>query len=144
MPKWQIYLHKSAGVFMFLVFGGMGFMNVRLMIAGVHAGPNRAILLFSVLFIFFVVAATVSQVWFHRRIITEFRYDGSTLQFRTISLQEPQFRPVADIASIREWKGKGGPLGYRLQFQDRQKLYLEFSVSNSIVLANRLRVDLGS
>jgi hypothetical protein len=144
MPKWQIYLHKSAGVFMFLVFSGMGFMNVRLMIAGVPAGPNRAILFFSVLFICFVVAAIVSQVWFHRRIISEFRYDGSALQFRTIGLQEPQFRPLADIASIREWNGKGGPLGYRLQFQDKQKLYLEFSVSNSIALANRLRTHLGS
>jgi hypothetical protein len=144
MPKWQLYLHKSAGVFMFLVFGGMGFMNVRLMIAGMHAGPNRAILFFSVLFVFFVVAAVTSQVWFHRRIISEFRYDGSSLQFRTIGTQEPQMRPLADIASIREWRGRGGPLGYLLQFQDKSKLYLEFSVSNSIALANRLRTHLGS
>ena len=142
MPKWQLYLHKSAGAFMFLLFGGIGFMNVRLMIAGVYAGPNRAILFFSVLFVFFVVTAIVSQVWFHRRIITEFRYDGSTLQFRTVGIQEPQMRPLADIASIRDWKGKGGQLGYRLQLQDRQKLYLEFSVSNSVALAERLRADL--
>jgi len=38
--------------------------------------------------------------------------------------------------------GKRGQLEYRLQFQDREKLYLEFSVTNSIPLANRLRLDL--
>jgi hypothetical protein len=141
MPKWQLYLHKSAGAFMFLVFGGMAFMDVRLMIAGVHAGPDRAIIFFSVLFVLFLATAVLSQVWFHRRIITEFRYDGSTLQFRTIGFQEPQFRPISDIASIREWKGRGGPLGCLLRLQDKQKLYLEFSVSNSIALADRLKAD---
>ncbi len=74
--------------------------------------------------------------------IAEFRYDGLTLEFRTIGIPEPQVRSVADITLIHEWRGKGGALGYRLQFQDRQKLYLEFSVSNSIALANRLRADL--
>ena len=37
--------------------------------------------------------------------------------------------------------GGRGPVGYRLQFQDNQKLYLEFSVSNSVALVNRLRAD---
>jgi hypothetical protein len=75
--------------------------------------------------------------------ISEFQYDGSMLQFRTIGIAEPQMRPLGDIADIRGWLGKGGPLGYRLLFQDRQKLYLEFSVSNSITLVNQLRADLG-
>ena len=39
-------------------------------------------------------------------------------------------RPLSYIKTIRDWKGRGGPLGYRLQFQDKQKLYLEFSESN--------------
>jgi hypothetical protein len=144
MPKWHWYLHKSTGVFMVLVFGGMAFIDGRMMIAAAHAGPDRAIMFFSFLFVLIVGAAVGSQVWFHRRIISEFRYDGSTLQFRTIGTQEPQMRPLADIASIREWRGRGGPLGYRLQFQNKQKLYLEFSLSNSVALANRLRADLGS
>jgi hypothetical protein len=38
-------------------------------------------------------------------------------------------------------RGGRGPVGYRLQFQDNQKLYLEFSVSNSVALVNRLRAD---
>jgi hypothetical protein len=90
------------------------------------------------------VFAIASQVRFQRSLITEFRYDGSTIQFQTLGIQEAQMRPFSDIVAIRDWKGKGGPLGYRLVLQDRQKLYLEFSVSNSIVLANRLRADLGS
>ena len=129
---------------MLLVFGGMAFIDVRMMIAAAHTGPDRAIMFFSFLFVLIVGTAVGSQVWFHRRIISEFRYDGSTLQFRTIGTQAPQMRPLANIASIREWRGRGGPLGYRLQFQDKQKLYLEFSLSNSVALATRLRADLGS
>jgi hypothetical protein len=52
-------------------------------------------------------------------------------------------RALVDMAAIRDWKGKGEQLGYRLLFQDKQKLYLEFSVSNSITLVNQLRADLG-
>jgi hypothetical protein len=126
---------------MSLVFGGMALMNGRPLISPVHTGPDKARLFVSFLFVLFAGFGIGSQVWFHRRMITEFRYDGSTLQFRTIGLQEPQFRPLADISSIREWRGKGGPLGYRLQLRDKQKLYLAFSVSNSIALANRLRAD---
>jgi hypothetical protein len=129
---------------MFLVFGGMAFIDVRMMIAAAHAGPDRAIMFFSFLFMLIVGAAIGSQVWFHRRIISEFRYDGLTLQFRTIGIKEPQMRLLSHIKAIRDWKGRGGPLGYRLQFQDKQKLYLEFSVSNSIALVNRLRAHLGS
>jgi hypothetical protein len=80
---------------------------------------------------------------YQRRTISEFRYDGSTLQFRTLGILEPQMRPLSDVASIQDWRGKGGSLGFRLLLQDRQKLYLEFSVSNSIELVSRVRADLG-
>lgn len=143
MPKWQRYLHKFASGFMCLLFGGLGLLNVHLIIAEVHAGPNKARLFVSFLFVVFAGVAIRSQVLFHRTLIAEFRYDGSALQFRALGTQDPQFRPLADIASIRDWRGRGGQLGYRLQFQDKQKLYLEFSVSNSIALANRLRAELG-
>ena len=141
MPKSCRYLHKSTSVFMCLLFGGMGLINARLM-AAQHTVSDNGRLFVSFLFVLLAVGGIGVQSWFQRRMIAEFRYDGLTLEFRTIGIPEPQVRALADITLIREWRGKGGSIGYRLRFQDRQKLYLEFSVSNSIALANRLRADL--
>ena len=129
---------------MCLLFSGLGLLNLHLMIAEPHGGRDKARLFVSFLFVLFAAVAIRYQFFFLRTVISEFQYDGSTLRFRTLGTQEPQFRPLADIASIRDWRGRGGQLGYRLQFQDGRKLYLEFSVSNSVALANRLRADLGS
>ena len=59
-----------------------------------------------------------------------------------LSVQQMQMRPLPDIREVREWRGRGGPLGYRLLFRDKQRVYLEYSVSNSIVLAERLRANI--
>ena len=71
------------------------------------------------------------QLWFRRRIITEFTYDESALRFRTLGIGEMQVRDVKDIAGLSEWRGRGGILGYRLHFRDGAKAYLQSSVSNS-------------
>jgi len=128
---------------MTVLFVGLACVGARMFLLGPHDVPSKAPVVFSTVFVLFSMFAVASQVRFQRSLITEFRYDGSTIQFQTLRLQEAQMRPVSDIAAIRDWRGKGGPLGYRLQFQDKQKLYLEFSVSNSVALANRLRADLG-
>jgi hypothetical protein len=139
MPRWRRNLYKSVGGFMCLLFGGLGFAYARFL---VPAAPDKARLFAGLLFVLLMVAGIGSQIWFQRRIIAEFRYDGLTLQFQTLAIQQPQIRPRADLKSIGEWRGKGGLLGYRFLFQDRQRLYLEFSVRNSIELVNRLRADL--
>jgi hypothetical protein len=89
----------------------------------------------------FTTAAIARQSWFLRRIVCEFDYDGATLQFRTLGIQQTQVRPLADIAQVKEWRGRGGTRGYRLVFRDDWKVYLEYSVANSIALANQLRWD---
>jgi hypothetical protein len=142
MPKWQRYLHNSATVFMSVLVVGMTLLYARFIIPPAHTGSAKARFFLSFLFVAFAVFGIGSLIWYHRRIIAEFRYDGSALRYRTLGTREPQDRPLADIASIRDWRGRGGQLGYRLQFQDKQKLYLEFSVSNSIALANRLQAEL--
>src|SRR5579864_1687227 len=108
MPRWQRYLHKFASGFMCLLFSGLGLLNLHLMIAEAHAGPDKARLFVSFLFVLFAGVAIKYQFFFLRTVISEFQYDGSTLQFRTLGTQEPQFLPLSDIASIRDWRGRGG------------------------------------
>lgn len=143
MPKWNRYLHRSACGFMCLLFTGLGLLNLHIMKVNGSSAADRARLSVSVIFVAFAAIAIAGQLWYLRRIISEFRYDGQTLQFRTVGRQDIEVVRAAEITSIRDWKGKGGSLGYRLKCEDRGKLYLEFSVSNSVALANRLRAEIG-
>lgn len=142
MPKWRRYVNTTAYVMMYLLFGGFGFVNARLLVSTAHTVPLGPELFFTLLYMLVSGVGIGLQVWFQRRMVAEFRYDGSTLQFQTLGITEPQIRVVTDIEAIRAWRGRGGPLGYRLLFRDRQKLYIEFSVSNSTALVNRIRADL--
>ena len=74
-------------------------------------------------------------------LLREFNYDGRTLQFRTLGIRQTQVRPLEDIAQVKEWSGRGGPIGYRLVFRDGWKVYLEYAVPNSITWADELRRD---
>jgi hypothetical protein len=76
-----------------------------------------------------------------RRIVCEFDYDGRALQFRTLGIRQTQVRPLEDIAKVKDWSGRGGPIGYRLVFRGSGKVYLYYPVANSITLANQLRRD---
>lgn len=81
-------------------------------------------------------------MWFQRRIVCEFDYDGRALQFQTLGTRQTQVRPLEDIAKVKDWNGRGGPIGYRLVFRGGGKAYLlYYAVANSISLANQLRRD---
>ena len=138
MPRWRQYFNHIAGGFMCLLFAGLGWLNARILFA---SAADKARILFSVLFMALPVAAIASQFWFQRRIICEFGYDGCTLQYRTLGIPEMQVRPLQDLGQITLWRGRSGPIGYRLVFRDGAKVYLDFSVANSIALADQLRRD---
>jgi hypothetical protein len=138
MPKWRQYFNRFAGGFMCLLFAGLGWMNLRILLAPATYADNYR-LLFSLIFMVLPVSAIVSQFWFQRRIICEFGYDGYTLQYRTLGNSGTQMRLLQDLAQVKGWSGRGGPMGYRLVFQDGGKLYLENSVTNSMALSERLR-----
>ena len=61
----------------------------------------------------------------------EFSYDGRTLRISTLGRPRMQTRDRSEIAEVGEWRGRGGPLGYRLKFHDGGKFYLQFGVSNA-------------
>jgi hypothetical protein len=140
MPKWRQYFNRFAGGFMCVLFAGLGLISARVLFTA-GAPPNKAPIIVSLLFMAFTTAAIAGQFWFLRRLVCEFAYDGLTLQFRTLGIPQTQIRPLADLAQVNEWRGRGGPLGYRLVFHDGGKVYLEYSVANSIALANQLRWD---
>jgi hypothetical protein len=140
MPKWRQYFHRFAGGFMCVWFAGLGVYSARTPFAA-GTRPEKARIIVSLIFMALATSAIVAQFWFQRRIVCEFTYDGSTLQFRTLGISQTQMRPLEDIAQVKEWRGRGGPIGYRLVFQDGAKAYLEHSVANSVALVDQLRRD---
>jgi len=144
MPKWRRYFHRFAAGFMCLWFCGLAFIGMRTVLPTGEGRADRARAVVGLLFLAFGVVATAGQLWFQRRIVCDFSYDGYTLQFRTLGGQAMQMRPLLDLKEVREWRGRGGPQGFRLRFRDKQRVYLEYAVSNSITLAERLRADLGA
>ena len=83
-------------------------------------------------------------LWFWKRLIKEFEYDGKILAFNTLASSEMQVRDISAIEEVAEWGGRGGPQGYCIKFRDGAKLYLQYGVSNAAALAERIRYDLGS
>lgn len=139
MPNWRRYFHRIACGFMCLLFVCLGILSVHFL----ATAPHRGILIASLLFVTMAAVSIGMQLWFHRRIISEFAFDGRSFQFRTLGRSRRQTRELSDIAAVRDWRGRGGPFGYRLIFRDGTKAYQEYSVSNSMAVAEQLRLHTG-
>ncbi len=118
---------------MCILFAGFGFLSTR------QTVPRIA----GFLFVTMAAASIAMQLWFHRRIISEFAFDGRSFQFRTLGRSAPQTRELSEIAEVRDWRGRGGPFGYRLIFRDGARAYLEYSISNSRIVAEQMRLYTG-
>lgn len=141
MPKWRQYFNTFAAGFMCLLFAGLALVSSRMIVPGPpYRGPAPRVV--GLVFLAFTITAIGGQVWFRRRILSEFTYDGYTQQFRTLGVAETQIRPLSEIAEIRPWRGRSGPLGLVLLFKDRQKVYLEYSVRNAAALGMQIESDL--
>jgi hypothetical protein len=51
-------------------------------------------------------------LWFWKRFVKEFSYDGRTFTFNTLASPEMQVRDLSAIEEVSEWTGRGGPLGF--------------------------------
>jgi hypothetical protein len=131
MPKWQQIGHGFGFWTMCVLFTALGLFNIRLLLHAWESGSPRSVLLFTFLFIAFACVAIGGQVSFRRRIVKEFTYDGYTLRFSTLGTAMQQTRAVSEIATLREWKGRGGPLGFRIAFRDGKKIYLQYGIPNA-------------
>ena len=143
MPKWQQIGHDFGFWTMSVLFTGFALFNVRILFQAWESRDSRAILVFSCLFIAFTCVAIGGQVSFRRRIVKEFTYDGYTLQFSTLGTAMPQTRALSEIAGLREWKGRGGPFGYRITFRDGKKIYLQYGIPNAVAVAADILRNVG-
>ena len=142
MPRRKQIFHICVATFIFLVFAAAAFVNGQLLLPS-HRPPVEPLLrIVSFLFILLAIFIIAMQVWFRRRIIREFSYDGATLHYQTLSRAEAHSRFPAQLVAIREWAGRGGVMGYQLIFRDAPKAYLEDDTSNASLLIERLMQDM--
>ena len=138
MPKWRRYFHTFSCGFMCLLFAAIGVMNGRFALPPATGRANRALIFFSLIFIVFAGIAIGAMLQYRRQLIDEFSFDGRALSFRTIGIPEMETRDISEITQLREWRGKGTPLGYILTLRGGRKLYLEYSVSMATALAAQI------
>ena len=140
MPKWRKIVHRLASGFMFLFFSAFAVYGGRVFFVDSVAGRGRGAAVAMMLWFTFLAAFAVGmQRWYDRRMIAQFSFDGSVLRFTTLGNEDTQARDLSEIAQVRQWRGRGGPLGYRLDFRDGAKAYLDYSVSNATALGEQLR-----
>jgi hypothetical protein len=142
MPRWQQNVHKFSVALMCLLFAGFGWFNLRFLSSAQAAQARKGVLFMTAWIIVLAAFFIGMSMWFWRRIIIEFSYDGSALRLRTLGRPEMQTRDRSEISEVDEWRGRGGPQGYKLKFRDGQKMYLHYSVTNAVAAAERIRSDI--
>jgi hypothetical protein len=140
MAKWQRYGHRAPLVIVALLGAFLWW--------GFHTAPSHQALErngFAIVCLIVLGLSLIGGVlWFWKRLIKEFNYDGRTFTFNTLASPEMQVRDLSAIEGVGEWTGQRGPQGFCIKFRDGAKLYLHYGVSNAAALAERLRYDLGS
>lgn len=144
MPRRRRWFHVCVAGFIFLVFAAAAAVNGALLMPSHQPPVSPAMRVVALLFILLAIGVIAMQVWFRRRIIREFQYDGTTLRYRTLSLTELHSRFPSQLTAIREWTGRGGLMGYQLIFRDAPKAYLEDDTPNASALIDRLLEDIRS
>jgi hypothetical protein len=142
MSRRKQLFHACVGVVLFLVFTGAAAVNAGLLLPSHKPPVSPAMRVIALLFILLAIGVIALQVWFRRRIIREFEYDGTTLHYRTLSLTESHSRFPSQLLAIREWAGRGGLMGYQLIFRDAPKAYLEDDTPNAAALIEKLLEDM--
>ena len=142
MPRRRQIFHACVATFMFLVFAGAAAVNAELLLPSHQPPVSPAMRVVAALFILLAIGVIAAQIWFRRRIIREFQYDGTTLHYKTLSLTESHSRFPSQLLAIREWAGRGGLMGYQLFFRDAPKAYLEDDTPNASALIERLLEDM--
>ena len=131
MPKWHRGVQTFAFAFLSLLFGGLGLVSLRLLFFGPRESANKAAVFGSLVMLALSASLIGMNMWFRRRIVDEFSYDGRALRFRTLGAPAVQTRDVSEIAAVSLWQGRGGSHGYRIRFRDGEKIFLQNTVPNS-------------
>ena len=136
LPKSRQLFHAGICAFVCLAFGGLAVFHFQLIFRSNSSAAGLAIA-----FIALALAAIGMQLWFRRRIVREFTYTGSALHLRTLGIHAIETYSLTQVTDIREWRGRRGPVGYRVTFNDGWKAYIERTVENSEELLKRLSAN---
>ena len=124
---------------MCLLFTAFAFMTAWPVLRAKASRAPTALWVAGFVYLAVAVLSIGLQLWFRRRIISEFEFEGRSLRFRTLGISSTEVRDVSEIARVRDWRGRNGMIGYRLAFRDGRKVYLERAVPNATAFADRLR-----
>jgi len=80
-----------------------------------------------------------AQVWFRRRLVKEFSYDGSVLRFRPSERQRRKPVIYLKLRKLPSGEAAEARKAIALRFLDGQKIYLQYSVTNSFAVAEEMR-----
>ena len=143
LPGWRRWYHFGATGFMCLLFLGFVIISGGIATAarsGAYSHPG-APLVIGGLFAAGAIVLIAVQVRGLSSIVREFRYDGATLRFSTLTDSQPQVRQVSEIRQVREMTGGRGPgMGYWLEFQDGRRVVLDDCLTNVQALVYRLQL----
>lgn len=142
MPKRKQFFHACVSAFIFVIFAGAGLVNGEMILPSHRPPVSDALKVIGFLFILLAMGVIAMTLWYRRRIIREFQYDGTTLHYQTLAEPHMQSRFPHQLMVIREWAGRGGLMGYQLIFRDAPKAYLEDDTPNASALIERLLQDM--
>jgi hypothetical protein len=142
MPKRKQLFHTCVSAFIFVIFTAAALVNGEMILPSHRPRVSEALRVIGFLFILLAIAIILWVMWYRRRIIREFQYDGVTLHYQTLTIRHMQSRFPHQLREIREWAGRGGVMGYQLFFRDAPKAYLEDDTPNATALIERLLGDM--
>ena len=106
MPRWRQYFYVIACGFILLIFVAFGVLGGRFYFRFAGTGNARSVLIPYLLFGALAIVSIGMQIWYLRRLISEFTFDGRALQFRTLGASVTQTRDVSQIADVQDWRGR--------------------------------------
>ncbi len=142
MPKRKQLFHTCVAAFIFVIFASAALVNGEMILPSHRPPVSDALRVIGFLFILLAIGVISMAMWYRRRIIREFQYDGITLHYQTLTIRHMQSRFPHQLVVIREWAGRGGLMGYQLIFRDAPKAYLEDDTPNASALIERLLQDM--
>lgn len=142
MPKRKQVFHACMSALIFVVFASAALVNGEMILPSHKPPVSDALRVIGGLFILLAIGVISMAMWYRRRIIREFQYDGVSLHYQTLAVPHMQSRFPHQLVVIREWAGRGGLMGYQLIFRDAPKAYLEDDTPNAPALIERLLQDM--
>ena len=144
MPKWQQVTHRFTIGAMCAFFLGFFLYNNHFLDQLRNPQAQKGALFMTVWIVAVAAIGGISTWWLWRRLVVEFTYDGRALRFRTLGRPQMELRDVSEIVQMKDWRGRGGSMGYKIKFRDGAKIYLQFGTPNVTALGEAIRSTLRS